>query len=491
MSYQIYKRKAFHSRMTKFRKLDILAKMSVKYNRSEDKMIQEYDNSTKYVERAVFERDEVNNAATLKKYNYDIRYLNDEHMTTKNMTLRNNKLVYEAFKVESRNSPALISQNRNEKDTELSCNANATEIDNERPDDNLYITNKPKKFGSNIVNRIYSAKQKRDDEIYYENAETQMDKIMRTQGFRTDEYSNNSGNIVSNPYYTHVLQEEYKMASLKISDTKYQHASQDVANDATNSDIQSNIYYNNKDIDNMNSEKDAVSFTEFPDSSLYTSSDNTNNTSLYYTDKRSKEQVFRLNHSTYEKNNEEGFIQDRKVVNRYPLCYLYSHGKNSNYMYANPDMPIESDNAARIKVLYPQSKHFQTDQDSEFLVHEFITGNKSKSRTVQELKTLYKNFKAKLRTCDYEEYKNLDYLISIIDELSERKKKSQKNTLSSHAKKVLHSECELRRRTAINLGLLAISDFVDKTVATKRNKKKIIFGALQLILKLKLENLDH
>lgn len=123
--------------------------------------------------------------------------------------------------------------------------------------------------------------------------------------------------------------------------------------------------------------------------------------------------------------------------------------------------------------------------------HDSMTNMPVRNRT-GGLKDLYHEFKKKLPASDRKNYRNLDHLLTVIENLNERKKKSQKNTLSVKAKKMLHSECELRRRTAINLGLLAIADFIDKSGSVKKNKKKIIFGALQLILQLKLSTMtDH
>lgn len=170
--------------------------------------------------------------------------------------------------------------------------------------------------------------------------------------------------------------------------------------------------------------------------------------------------------------------------------------------------PYQNKNTERELLKASSSKIF-SDQNEEVLAksrkndsmsnnfNELLTFSEDSSaniwqqRNIQDLKRLYNEFKENLAEQEQPEYKNLDYLISVIDNLSERKKKSQKNTLSNKAKKILHSECELRRRTAINLGLLAISDFIDESNASKRNKKKIIFGALHLILKLKLRNVKN
>lgn len=488
MSYRTYKRKVAHNRMTKFEKLDILAKLSVKYSESSDEAAQIYDDG-QYATNTVLKGGDNGNGVTRRKYNDDIRYVKGENERSGDKASAHNEANDEITNTTS--ELALADKNQNGGVTDEIYHANDSTIKHRLSPVEMYSANECSRPEHSVRNLSEKSSLRKHYERYESKQKAHKRNCMvPLQDYRTMDGLYDVKSAVTSSHDTHTLQEEYKMTNFKVNSNMYR-PSRGIYDDGIDDMASKNSCLNTR-INDMSTMKhmNKGPLVEFPSSSMRNFDENDCFTDVFSAKTVDEERAPNTHRFADENNSETGWMRGRKMMNKYSLCHIYRNiGAMPNYVHNEFDIPVTKHNFVNNPAPCQRPTKFYGSKGDCFQQQKGIA-NRSESKPAHELRTLYAKFKTKLKTYEYNEYRNLDYLISMIEDLSERKKKSQKNTLSNKAKKILHSKCELRRRTAINLGLLAISDFTDKTTASKRNKKKIIFGALQLILKLKLESLS-
>lgn len=488
MSYRTYKRKVAHNRMTKFEKLDILAKLSVKYSESSDEAAQAYDNGQDATD-TVLKGGDNDNGVTHRRYNCDIRYMKDENEQSGDKASAHNEANDEI--TNTTNELALTDKNQNGGVTDEIYHANDSTIKHKLSPVEIYSVNECSRSEHSVGNFAEKSSLRKHYERYGRKQKAYKRNCMVTvQDYRSMDGSYDVKSAVTSSHDTHALQEEYKMTNLKVNSNMYR-PSRGIYDDDIDDMASKNSCHNTRinDMSTMKHMKKGPP-VEFLGSSTCNFDTNDRFTDMFCAKTVGEERALNTHRFSNENISETGWMRGRKTINKYSLCHIYGNIEAMpNYVHNELDIPVTKHSFVNNSAPCQRPTKFYTSRGDCFQQQESIA-DRSGTKPAHELRTLYAKFKTKLKTYEYNEYRNLDYLIIMIEDLSERKKKSQKNTLSNKAKKILHSKCELRRRTAINLGLLAISDFIDKTTASKRNKKKIIFGALQLILKLKLESLS-